>query len=132
MVLLLLIGYKLIRSHRPLTEGIQALCEDREFLSSQKVFLLTWRKNINRVSRLLQQRNKRLLERAEACSNWIAGISHDNRTPLSMILSYSSAWEENPELPDEWRKKAGIIRRQAEKLRSLVNDLNLVSMLSMN
>lgn len=46
-----------------------------------------------------------------------------------MILGYSSAWEENRELPLELRKEAGIVHRQAEKLRGLVNDLNLVSML---
>lgn len=65
----------------------------------------------------------------EARSNWIAGISHDIRTPLSMILGYASEMEDGSELPMEQRYQAGIIRRQGEKLRSLVSDLNLVSML---
>src|SRR5690606_34622300 len=65
----------------------------------------------------------------EARSNWIAGISHDVRTPLSMVLGYASELEENEALPRPEREKARIIRRQGEKLRNLINDLNLVSML---
>lgn len=67
--------------------------------------------------------------RDEARSNWISGISHDIRTPLSMILGYASEMEDNSDLPKEQRHQSGIIRRQGEKLRSLVSDLNLVSML---
>lgn len=37
--------------------------------------------------------------------------------------------EDHSDLPKEQRHQAGIIRRQGEKLRSLVSDLNLVSML---
>ncbi|MBN3585179.1 hypothetical protein JYB64_22585, partial [Algoriphagus aestuarii] len=70
-----------------------------------------------------------LKSRDEARSNWIAGISHDIRTPLSMILGHASDLEENSVIPEEQRRQAGIIRQQAEKLRSLVSDLNLVSML---
>lgn len=129
LLLSLIIGYKLVRSIRPLTEGIQALGEDQEVFIEPKGILQDLAQNINRVASLLRQKNLRLKERDEARSNWIAGISHDIRTPLSMILGYSSAWEENPALPEEQRKEAGIIRRHAENLRSLVNDLNLVSML---
>ena len=67
--------------------------------------------------------------RDEARSNWIAGISHDIRTPLSMVLGYASNLEENHDIPEEQRRQASIIRQQGEYLRSLVSDLNLVSML---
>lgn len=46
-----------------------------------------------------------------------------------MILGYASNMEENSDIPTEQRQQAGIIRQQAEKLSSLVSDLNLVSML---
>ena len=46
-----------------------------------------------------------------------------------MVLGYASDLEENANLPSESRKQAGIIRKQAENLRSLISDLNLVSML---
>ncbi len=85
--------------------------------------------NVNRASSLLQQRADSLKQRDEARSNWIAGISHDIRTPLSMVLGYASDLEESNNISIEQKQQASIIRKQAEKLRSLVSDLNLVSML---
>ncbi|MGV2686794.1 hypothetical protein GNF82_21235, partial [Clostridium perfringens] len=49
--------------------------------------------------------------------------------PLSMILGYASELEDQSELSAEHKQQAAIIRRQGERLRSLVSDLNLVSML---
>lgn len=129
LLLSLFIGYKLIRSIRPLTQGIQALGDDKEVFIEQKGILADLAQSINRVATLLHKKNVSLKKRDEARSNWIAGISHDIRTPLSMVLGYASDLERNNEIPDEQRRQASIIRRQAENLRSLVNDLNLVSML---
>jgi len=129
LLLSLLMGSRLIRSIRPLTYGIQALAEDKEVFIEPKGILASLAQNINITSALLKQKNESLKNRDEARSNWIAGISHDIRTPLSMILGYSSELEENSSIPAEQRQQAGIIRKQAEKLRSLVSDLNLVSML---
>jgi len=129
LLLSLFIGSGLIRSIRPLTQGIQNLAEDRKVYIEPKGVLANLAQSLNRASTLLQQKNDSLRKRDEARSNWIAGISHDIRTPLSMILGYASDLEENSAVPAEQRKQAAIIRQQAEKLRSLVNDLNLVSML---
>lgn len=85
--------------------------------------------SINSTSDMLQNKNDALKARDGARSNWIAGISHDIRTPLSMILGYASELEEQPGLTTEQQQHAATIRRQGEILRSLVNDLNLVSML---
>lgn len=63
--------------------------------------------------------------RDEARSNWISGVSHDIRTPLSMVMGYAGQLEENPALPEQARKQAAIIRRQSQTIRDLINDLNL-------
>ncbi len=70
-----------------------------------------------------------LIKKDNTRAEWIRGVSHDIRTPLSMILGYSSEMEDNPELPAATRKQAGIIREQSEKLRALVSDLNLTTKL---
>lgn len=129
LVLSLIIGSLLIRSIRPLTQGIQHLAEGREVHVEPKGVLAHLAESLNRASRLLKQKSDSLKMRDEARSNWIAGISHDTRTPLSMILGYASDLEDNSELPAEQRRQAGIIRQQAEKLKTLIQDLNLVSML---
>lgn len=129
LLLSLWIGSRLVRSIRPLTQGIQDLAEDREVYIEPKGLLANLAHSINRASALLRQKNEALKRRDEARFNWIAGISHDIRTPLSMVLGYASEMEENGDLPAEQRRQAGIIRQQSEKLRALVSDLNLVSRL---
>lgn len=71
-------------------------------------------------------------QRDAARSDWIHGVSHDIRTPLSMVMGYASQLEEDPSLPAEGRKKAGIIRLQSLRMKNLVNDLNLASKLEYN
>lgn len=129
LLLSLSIGSRLIRSIRPLTQGIQALADDRSAFVEPKGILSNLAQSVNKASALLRHRDDSLKKRDEARSNWIAGISHDIRTPLSMVLGHASDLEENRALPSEQRKQAGMIRKQAEKLRSLIHDLNLVSML---
>jgi len=73
----------------------------------------------------------RLIRSIHPLTQGIQDLAEDKniRTPLSMVLGYASNLEENNDLPTEQRRQAGIIRQQAEKLRSLISDLNLVSML---
>ncbi|MDD3269114.1 MAG: HAMP domain-containing sensor histidine kinase [Syntrophomonadaceae bacterium] len=59
----------------------------------------------------------------------MAGVSHDIRTPLSLVMGYASQLEDDPELPPAKREQAGIIRRQSERIKTLVSDLNLASKL---
>lgn len=77
---------------------------------------------LNLASRYILQKDK---TRAE----WINGISHDVRTPLSMIMGYASEIEEDSGIASQTREQAGIIRGQAEKIKRLITDLNLVSKL---
>lgn len=64
-------------------------------------------------------------KRDQARSDWINGISHDIRTPLSVVMGYASQMESDGRLGERQREQAGIIRRQSETIRSLVGDLNL-------
>lgn len=58
-------------------------------------------------------------------SNWINGVSHDIRTPLSVVMGYAAQLEEAPDLTPEHRRQASAIRTQSQVIRDLVNDLNL-------
>ena len=64
-------------------------------------------------------------QRDAARSDWIHGVSHDIRTPLSMVMGYASQLETDPALPAAQRRQAAIIRHQSQIIRDLVNDLNL-------
>ena len=85
--------------------------------------------NINQISRALTRKNNMLSSRDRARSNWISGISHDIRTPLSMVVGYGGQLAENPELSEENRKYAAVITAQGLKIKKLIEDLNLISSL---
>lgn len=63
--------------------------------------------------------------RDAARSNWINGVSHDIRTPLSVVMGYAAQLEEAPGLMPEHKRQASAIRAQSQVIRDLVNDLNL-------
>lgn len=63
--------------------------------------------------------------RDAARSNWINGVSHDIRTPLSVVMGYAAQLEETPDLTPEHKRQASAIRTQSQAIRDLVNDLNL-------
>lgn len=63
--------------------------------------------------------------RDEARTGWINGVSHDIRTPLSVVMGYAAQIEEDKALPPDRRRQAGAIRVQSQVIRDLVNDLNL-------
>lgn len=84
---------------------------------------------INKTSARLVQQEAALNQRDNARATWIAGVSHDIRTPLSLVMGYASQLEDDPELPLAKREQASIIRRQSERIKTLVSNLNLASKL---
>lgn len=67
--------------------------------------------------------------RERARIEWIAGISHDIRTPLSMVMGYADTLEHSEELPEEARQQAAVIRHQSMVMKDLISDLNFTSQL---
>lgn len=82
---------------------------------------------LNQTSAHLQKQSEIIARRDQARTRWIAGVSHDVRTPLALILGWAEQLEQDSALPDETRQKPGNIRVQSEKLRALIADLNLTS-----
>lgn len=72
---------------------------------------------------------RRHRERDAARIEWISGVSHDIRTPLSMVLGYAASLENDGAIPEKQRQQAGVIRRKGEEMRLLIADLNLANRL---
>ncbi len=60
---------------------------------------------------------------------WISGISHDIRTPLSMVMGYSDTLQNSENLSAKERQQMSVIRHQSIVMKELVEDLNLTSRL---
>ncbi len=82
-------------------------------------------KRINETSLQLKKQN-------QARANWISGVSHDIRTPLSMIIGYADKISSTLDIEDNIKKEANIIKTQSIKIKNLIQDLNLVSQLNYN
>ena len=67
--------------------------------------------------------------RERARIEWIAGVSHDIRTPLSVVMGYADTLEHDTGLSEEARQQAAVIRHQSIVMKELIADLNLTSQL---
>ena len=53
-------------------------------------------------------------------------------SPLSMVMGYAGQLQSSPGLTQEERRQAAVILRQSQRIRNLINDLNLASKLEYN
>lgn len=120
---------KLLRSIRPITNGIQNLSNGSPVCIKEKGVFAELAEKINKTSKILQMQAEQLRKKETARANWIAGVSHDVRTPLSMIMGYAGQLENSKNLSEIERKKAAVIIRQSSRMKDLINDLNLASKL---
>ena len=126
---LLLIIFLILRNTRkvekamtPILQGIQNLSHGKALHLEEQGELAEINAGLNRAAGYMKKKDN---TRAE----WIRGVSHDIRTPLSMVLGYASELEDDCGLPPNARKQAGIIRRESEKMKRLIDDLNLTTKL---
>lgn len=129
VLLALLFGLRLFHSLKPLAKGIEDMAEKRPIELSTRGLLGNLAAGINKTSAQLTKQEAALSKRDNARTTWIAGVSHDIRTPLSIVMGYASQLEDDPELTQSKREQAGMIRRQSERIKALVSDLNLASKL---
>ena len=120
---------KLLRSIRPITNGIQDLSSGSPVCIKENGVLFELAEKINKTSEILQMQAEQLRKKETARANWIAGVSHDVRTPLSMIMGYAGQLENSKNLSEVERKKAAVIVKQSNRMKDLINDLNLASKL---
>lgn len=126
---LLLIIFLILRNTRkvekamtPILQGIQNLSHGKALHLEEQGELAEINAGLNRAAGYMKKKDN---TRAE----WIRGVSHDIRTPLSMVLGYASELEDDCDLPPNARKQAGMIRRESEKMKRLIDDLNLTTKL---
>ncbi len=125
----ILFGQRFYTSLKPLVNGIEQLTEDKALGLAEQGIVGGLAGKLNEASATLIFQRKALEKRDNARTNWIAGVSHDIRTPLSLILGFSDSLAESPHLDDEERKEAVSIRENSLLIKRLIADLNLTSRL---
>lgn len=128
----IVVNMRFLKPLKPITKGIRDLSLGEPVHISEAGLLSDISANINRSSDILQEQRQQLRKKESARANWIAGVSHDIRTPLSMVMGYASRLKDNKSLGDEERKQAEVIVKQSKRMQNLINDLNLASKLEYN
>lgn len=128
-LLALFFGYRFYRSLRPVAQGIERLSNNEAASLPEKGMVEELSRRLNQTSQILERQNRQLARRDNARTNWIAGVSHDIRTPLSLILGHADSLGKNPSLDGDGRRKAQAISRQSMYIKKLIEDLNLTSKL---
>lgn len=114
--------HRIMKSTEPIISSIQILSEGKPTTLATSGELSELAANVNKASQILSHQN-------DARANWISGVSHDIRTPLSMIMGYAARLQSDTSASSSIKEKAAIIQRQSTKIKDLVQDLNLVSKL---
>ena len=118
-----------LRNARRVGKAMSPILQGIQDLAAGSPRPLKERGELAEISHGLNQAGEYLAKKDNTRAEWIRGVSHDIRTPLSMVLGYASELEENSALPPDARKQATVIRRQGERLKGLVESLNLTTKL---
>ncbi len=113
---------KISKNTEPIISSIAALSEGKSINLNLNGELAEIAGSINKASNIINRQNA-------ARANWISGVSHDIRTPLSMIMGYAERIVNDKDADSRIKEQAAIISRQSIKIKDLVQDLNLVSRL---
>lgn len=130
LLLTLLLGWRMYRASAPLAQGIHDLAQGETIWLPERGVLRVLSAGLNRASETLLAQRTALQKRDRTRTEWIAGVSHDIRTPLSLVQGNAAQLETDPSLSAEARRKAALIRTQSQRIGRLVSDLNLASKLT--
>lgn len=126
-ILLLFLVYYF--SRRKISKNTEPIMASIKTLSTGKPVTLSVRGELSEIAESINQASQVLSRQNQARANWISGVSHDIRTPLSMIMGYAGRIAGDRSAGGTIRQEAEIIRVQSAKIKDLVQDLNLVSQL---
>ncbi|WP_322175700.1 HAMP domain-containing sensor histidine kinase [Acutalibacter caecimuris] len=126
-IVLLFLVYCL--SKRKISKNTEPIMASIKTLSTGKPVDLSIRGELSEIADSVNQASQVLSRQNQARANWISGVSHDIRTPLSMIMGYAGRIASDRLASGDIQQEAEIIRAQSAKIKDLVWDLNLVSRL---
>ena len=126
-ILLLFLVYYF--SKRKISKNTEPIMASIKTLSTGKPVDLSIRGELSEIADSVNQASQVLSRQNQARANWISGVSHDIRTPLSMIMGYAGRIASDRLASGDIQQEAEIIRAQSAKIKDLVQDLNLVSQL---
>lgn len=125
----LLLGWGFARSLRSIGQGVEALSRGEPVTVPERGVTAELARQLNETGRLLSRQQTEIARRDSARTGWISGVSHDIRTPLAIILAAAEHLAQLNDPGSETSRQAERICAQAQRIGSLIEDLNLTSKL---
>ena len=113
---------RMLKSITPAVESLDDLAHGMPTHMEMKGPLADIAESVNAASAIIQHKD-------EARKRWVSGVSHDVRTPLAISMGHAERIANATNAPAEVRESGEVIVRQNERIRDLVEDLNIVSKL---
>ena len=98
---------RIIQNTEPIVEAIETLADGKPASLHIDGELSEIASSVNKASLILSRQN-------EARANWISCVSHDIRTPLSMIMGYAGRIAADETASGGIREQAEIVRKQSQ------------------
>ena len=113
---------RMLKAITPAVEALDDLTHGVPTHMEMKGPLADIAESVNAASATIQHKD-------EARKRWVSGVSHDVRTPLAISMGHAERIANATNAPAEVRESGEVIVRQNERIRDLVEDLNIVSKL---
>lgn len=125
----LLLGWGFARALRSVGRGLESLSRGEPVAVPERGVTAELAWQLNETGRLLARQQAEIARRDSARTSWISGVSHDIRTPLSVIVVSAERIAQQSAPDGDACLQAGRILSQARRIGSLIEDLNLTSKL---
>lgn len=116
-------------SRRRVEKNIEPMVKSLDDLARGKPAHVCATGSLSEVGESINAASAIMRRKDEARKRWVAGVSHDIRTPLAIAMGHAERIAESPDLADDVRESARVVMRQSARIRDLVSDLNIASKL---
>lgn len=128
LILSFLLSRLFIKDIRIIIDGVFELASDKNVKLPEKGYLKDVHKAVNSVSESILEKNKTIEKNNKMKKNWLIGVTHDIRTPLSIIVGNAEELLQN-NVDSGTAIRADNIKNQVFKIKYLLDDINLISRL---
>lgn len=128
LILSFLLSRLFIKDIKTIIDGVFELASDKEVHLPEKGYLKDVHKAVNSVSESILEKNKTIESNNEMKKNWLIGVTHDIRTPLSIIVGNAEELIQD-NVDSDLAAMADTIKKQVFKIKYLLDDINLISRL---
>ena len=116
-----LIARRALRPIKQITQTAESISEGRDL--SRRLGLKAGNDEVGRLANAFDQMSARLEQAFETEKQFTSDASHELRTPTAVILAQCSYMEKYADKPEDYQEGVSVIRRQAEKMSLLINQL---------